>query len=63
MSQDIDGSYFYYDPISTDCISGGTIMISYWTTLEYDQCNVVFFMEFVDIASKVCNIWRRYELL
>ncbi len=34
-------------------------MSNYWTTWEYDECNVVF-MEFVDMAPRVCNMWR-YE--
>jgi len=37
-SQDISGFCFYYGHASSDCI----IMSSYWTTLEYDECNVIF---------------------
>jgi hypothetical protein len=42
-----------------DYIIGCIAMSNYWTTWEYDECNVVF-MEFVDMAPKVCNMWR-YE--
>jgi len=41
--------------VPSDCIATN----SYWTTLEYDACNVIF-MEFVDMASRVHNMWR-YE--
>jgi hypothetical protein len=41
--------------VPSDCIATN----SYLTTLEYDECNVIF-MEFVDMASRVHNMWR-YE--
>jgi hypothetical protein len=34
-------------------------MSSYYTTLEYDEC-VVVFLEFVDIPLRVWSIWK-YE--
>jgi hypothetical protein len=33
-------------------------MNNYWTTLEYDECNLLFSMDFVDMASRVCNMWK-----
>jgi hypothetical protein len=34
-------------------------MSSYYTTLEYDEC-VVVFLEFVDMPPRVWSIWK-YE--
>ncbi len=41
-AQDIGGFCFYYGHASSDCTSGCIAMSSYWTTLEYDEWNVVF---------------------
>jgi hypothetical protein len=40
ITQDINGSYFYYGHALSDCTSGCIVMSSYWTSLEYDDCNV-----------------------
>jgi hypothetical protein len=42
ITQDIGGSYFYYGHASSDCISGCIAMLSYWTSLKYDESNVTF---------------------
>jgi hypothetical protein len=39
----------------SDCTSDCIAMRSYWTTLEHDECNVVFIV-FVDMASRICNM-------
>jgi hypothetical protein len=36
------GSCFYYDHVSNDFTSGCIVASSYWITLEYDECNVIF---------------------
>jgi hypothetical protein len=41
-AQNNSGSYFYYSHALSDCTSGCIATSSYSTTLEYDECNVVF---------------------
>jgi hypothetical protein len=57
--QDIGGPSFYYGHLLSLCTSGFIATSSYYTTLEYDECIVVF-SKFVKMSSKVQNIWR-YE--
>ncbi len=33
---------FFYGCALNDCTSGCIVANSYWTTLEYDECNVIF---------------------
>jgi hypothetical protein len=35
-------------------------MNSYYTTLEYDECIAISFVEFVDMPPRVWSIWK-YE--
>jgi hypothetical protein len=42
-AQDIDGLSFYYGHPWSHCTSGFIAMSSYYTTLEYDECDAVFF--------------------
>ncbi len=54
-----DLSFYYYNALS-HCTSGFIATSSHCTTLEYDECIVVLFFEYVDMPPRVQNIWK-YE--
>jgi hypothetical protein len=60
IGQDTNDPSFYYDNALSHCTSRFIATSSHYTTLEYDECIVVLFLEYVDMPPRVQNIWK-YE--
>jgi hypothetical protein len=60
IRQNTNDPSFYYDNALSHCTSSFIATSSHYTTLEYDECIVVLFSEYVDVPPRVQSIWK-YE--
>jgi len=58
IRQNTNDPSFYYDNALSHCTSNFIATSTHYTTLEYDECIVVWFSKYVDMPPRVQSIYK-----